>query len=110
MARVSPCLATARRALQPVTAAGQGGPPCSPRAGQFGAPADDGAVDRHGTFSSVATDRGCSSLGMTREVIVHANVHDRIIVHAPHIAEPSRDGEILGVPGSDAVIHHSEPE
>lgn len=64
---------------------------------------------------------------------MHASVHDRIIVHAPHIDEPSRDGEILEVrgadgappylvrwsdtgheglyfPSSDAVIQHTAPE
>lgn len=61
---------------------------------------------------------------------MHASVHDRIIVLAPHLDEPNRDGEILEVrgaygappyqvrwsdtghvglyfPGADAVIHHA---
>ena len=65
----------------------------------------------------------------TEEVNMHASVHDKIIVHAPHIDGPNRDGEILDVrgpdgappymvrwsdtgheglyfPGSDAVIQH----
>ena len=64
-----------------------------------------------------------------REVRMHANVGDRIIVHAAHIDEPSRDGEIIQVrgphgappyvvrwsdtgheglyfPGPDSVVHH----
>lgn len=64
---------------------------------------------------------------------MHASVHDRIVILSPHLDEPSRDGEILEVrgaegappyqvrwsdtgheglyfPGTDAVIHHAQPE
>jgi len=70
---------------------------------------------------------------MTRELTMHASVHDRITVLAPHVGGPNRDGEILEVhgadgtppylvrwsdtghealyfPESDAVIHHRQPE
>ena len=64
---------------------------------------------------------------------MHANVHDRIVILSPRLDEPNRDGEILEVrgaegappyqvrwsdtgheglyfPGTDAVIHHAEPD
>ena len=64
---------------------------------------------------------------------MHASVHDRIVILTPHLDESNRDGEILEVrgakgappyqvrwsdtgheglyiPGTDAVIHHAEPD
>jgi|GEM_PF-279961 len=64
---------------------------------------------------------------------MHASVHDRIVILSPHLDESNRDGEILEVrgaegappyqvrwsdtgheglyfPGTDAVIHHAEPD
>jgi hypothetical protein len=32
---------------------------------------------------------------------MHASVHDRIVVHAAHVGELDRDGEILEVHGAD---------
>ena len=63
---------------------------------------------------------------------MHATAGDRIIVHAAHVDEPNRDGEVLEVrgadgappyvvrwsdngqeglyyPGSDSVVHHGKP-
>ncbi len=63
---------------------------------------------------------------------MHAVVGDRLVVRAPHVGEPNRDGEVLEVrgpdgsppyvvrwsdtgheglyfPESDTVVHHDEP-
>lgn len=68
-----------------------------------------------------------------QEFTMHASVHDRIVNLSSHLDEPNRDGEILEVrgaegaspyqvrwsdtdreglysPGTDAVIHHAEPD
>jgi Domain of unknown function (DUF1918) len=68
-----------------------------------------------------------------REDVMHAHVHDQITVLAPNVLQSKREGEILEVhgadgappylvrwsdnghealffPGSDALIHHSEPD
>jgi len=40
---------------------------------------------------------------LSREVTMRASVHDHILVLAPHVDQPKRDGEILEVRGPDGA-------